>query len=806
MKVPKPHPNPLPHLHLSSWIMIVMALLFLGACARTPEPAQATTRQTTQKAMFYLPGFAEPVELTYEIVDGYAIWQGDVILGQIADGKVLQSQGIGIEGRDFRWPSRTVIFRINATDFPIGSTMRTRINTAIQHWRDNTDIEFVEQTTQSAFVEFKSGSGCSSFIGKVGGQQTIQLASGCSFGAVVHEIGHAVGLHHEHVRYDSTEHVDVLEANVQADKFEANFVIPAQGTFLDMGPYDFRSIMHYGCKDFGITVSGVKQATIVPLNPPTGVSCTATGMNLIGQRVGLSPGDIAAVKLLYAQPELIYSQNTSGITDSVETGDKMGKAVATGDFNGDNIDDIAIGVPEEDIDSTSDAGAVHVFYGRSSSTFNTATDQFWHQDVSGVQGAAETGDHFGSALAAGDFNNDGRDDLAIGIPDEDNDSTNQNDSGAIIVLYGTASGLSDTNNQFWSQNASGISGSSEAGDRFGAALAAGDFNGNGFDDLAIGVPNEDIEGQGAGGLFTDGNAGSVNVIYGSANRLSSAGNQGWTQDSSGILDETEGEDQFGFSLAAGDFNNDGRDDLAIGIPFEDFGTAVLDNDSGAVAVLYGGSSGVSSTDQFWTQDSSGIKDETEGGDRFGAALAAADFNGDGRDDLAIGIPNEDIGGVLDGDAGAVAVLYGSTSGVSDTDDLWSQDSSNVQDETEGGDQFGFALAAADFNGDNRADLAIGVPGEDVGSLLNGDAGAVNMLFGKTSGLSSSMNQFWHQDTSSVSGVAEGNDQFGFALAAGDFNGDTIADLAIGVPFEDDGSVFDSGALNVINNFADHNPF
>jgi hypothetical protein len=789
--------------------LLITSLLVFTACQTAPQP-EPTGTSGVSKRIFYLPGFAEPVELSYEIVDGYAIWQGDIILGKVENGQVIDSQAIGIEGREFRWPNRTVLFKINATNFPAGSAMRATINSAIQHWRDNTDIEFVETTaTTGSFVEFVSGTGCASFVGKRATPQVIILASGCGFGTVVHEIGHAVGLHHENVRYDGFEHVNVIKANVQPDKFAANFVVPPQGTFLDVGSYDFRSIMHYGCKDFGIFVDGVKQDTIVPINPPAGVSCTATGMNKIGQRVGLSPGDIAAVKLLYAQPELIYSQNTSGIADSVEAGDNMGKALATGDFNGDGRDDVAIGVPNESISGVTGAGAVHVFYGRSASTFNTATDQFWHQDVPGVQGAAETNDHFGAALAAGDFNKDGFDDLAIGIPDEDSPSTVSN-SGAVIVLYGTASGLSATNNQFWGQNATGIADTSESGDRFGAALAVGDFNGNGFDDLAIGVPGEDIENTFP--FPTDFDAGSVHVIYGSSSRLTSTGSQRWTQDSSGILDETEIGDQFGFSLAAGDFNGDGRDDLAVGIPFEDFGTAILDNDSGAVAVLYGSSTGVSSTDQFWTQDSSGIADETEGGDNFGFSVAAGDFNGDGRDDLAIGVPSEDLG--IDIDTGLVHVIYGTTSNLSSTNSqIWTQDSSNtvnnndtnvtaaIQDTTESGDRFGYALTAADFNNDNRDDLAIGVPGEDIAG--NSDAGAVNVIFGKRSGLNASMNQLWHQGISSVPGILENGDQFGYALAAGDFNGDSFSDLIVGIPFENDGSVSDSGAVNVINNFGDH---
>jgi hypothetical protein len=156
-------------------------------------------------------------------------------------------------------------------------------------------------------------------------------------------------------------------------------------------------------------------------------------------------------------------------------------------------------------------------------------DQLWDQNRSGVEDIAEAGDHFGSALAVGDFDQDGFADLAIGVPDEDVGSVV--DAGAVNVLYGTRTNLTATSDQIWHQNRSAVEDTSEAGDRFGTALTAGDFDGDGFADLAVGVPDEDA------GAIVD--AGAVNVLYGTATNLSAANDQIWTQDSPGVEDQAE---------------------------------------------------------------------------------------------------------------------------------------------------------------------------------------------------------------------------------------------------------------------------
>src|SRR5439155_10365720 len=184
--------------------------------------------------------------------------------------------------------------------------------------------------------------------------------------------------------------------------------------------------------------------------------------------------------------------------------------------------------------------------------------------------------------------------------------------------------------QLWTQDATDVENSAEPDDNFGAALSAGDFNGDGFLDLAIGVPGESVG--------TIGTAGAVSVLYGSAGGLQAVApnDQVWDQDTTGIRDRSEAGDGFGASLAAGDFDGNGKADLGVGVPGEDIGTLA---DGGAVAVLYGAAGGLQADapdDDYWNQNSTSVRDSAEVGDRFGGSLAAGDFDGNGRDDLGIG--------------------------------------------------------------------------------------------------------------------------------------------------------------------------
>ncbi len=483
---------------------------------------------------------------------------------------------------------------------------------------------------------------------------------------------------------------------------------------------------------------------------------------------GESVGNLAnagAVNIIYGRAgglhylnDQIWHQDSPNVEGVAEAGDRFGASLAVGDFNGDGYDDLAIGAPGEAVGDLLEAGAVNILYG-SANGLTAAGDQILHQDVNGMQEVAEAMDRFGAVLSSGDYDGDGYDDLAIGVPHEN--VGGQQDAGIVQILYGTFTGLRTTRNQIFQQGAGGMNGMAERYDFFGGALASGDFNNDGRDDLAVGAPGEDTT------LF---DVGGVNVIYGTASGLSSANNQFYTQDSSGVPDVAEAWDNFGSALAAGDFDGDGYDDLAIGSPNEDLGASGVD--AGAVHVMYGRAAiGFNPTrHQMWHQDSEWIEGAAEANDYYGATLAAGDFNGDGRDDLAIGVPGEAVGNLSD--AGAVNLMYGYASGLGYLNDrIFYQDTAGVEGVSEALDYFGATLAVGDTNNDGYADLAVGVPGENIGNIAN--AGVVQVFHGQNAyGLRTDNDTIWHQDTEWIEGVAEAGDAFG---------GDKPQSMAGGVP-------------------------
>jgi hypothetical protein len=227
------------------------------------------------------------------------------------------------------------------------------------------------------------------------------------------------------------------------------------------------------------------------------------------------------------------------VGSAAEAFDFFGTMLAAGDFNHDTFDDLAVGAPFEAVSSIVDGGAVNVLYG-SAGKLSGVGSQLFTQDSPGVGSAAEPGDLFGQALAAGDFNHDTFADLAVGASGEAVNAVTS--AGAVNVLYGSAGKLSGVGSQLFTQDSPGVGSAAEVGDLFGAALAAGDFDNDSFDDLAVGAPHE--------GVFAIAGAGAVNVLYGSGGLLAVVGSQLFTQDSPGVGSSAEAGDDFGGALAA----------------------------------------------------------------------------------------------------------------------------------------------------------------------------------------------------------------------------------------------------------------
>jgi hypothetical protein len=297
-----------------------------------------------------------------------------------------------------------------------------------------------------------------------------------------------------------------------------------------------------------------------------------------------------------------------------------------------------------------------------------------------------------TSLAAGqtvtaDFNHDGFAGLAIGASGES--VGNIVGAGAVHIIYGRARGLTAPGNQLFHQNSEGLLETARAGDSFGTALAAGDFNHDGFADLAIGVPGKTLRASGGGGVILLAlHAGVVHILYGSPSGLTAAGNQLFPEKSPGIGGGVDmAYRRFGAALAVGDFNNDHFADLAIGIPDQDF-ECILQ--AGAVQILYGRALGLSATGKQLLRQGVELRGSSEESDHFGAALAAGDFNNDGFTDLAIGVPDEDIEDLAD--AGVVHIVYGSASGMSLTgNQRFHRNKSGLHGPAEANDRFGGAF-------------------------------------------------------------------------------------------------------------------
>jgi hypothetical protein len=347
-----------------------------------------------------------------------------------------------------------------------------------------------------------------------------------------------------------------------------------------------------------------------------------------------------------------FSQNSPGVADSPEVLDHFGQVLAVGNFNGDAYDDLAISAPFEKIPPNNfiDGGVVHVLYG-SSAGLTSTNSQFIHEG-NGAEGTPAGFEEFGWSLAAGDFNHDGRDDLAIGVAE----TLTAFRQGAVYVFPGSASGLDLGADLLLHQDQPGVVDSAQISDRFGQSVAACDLNNDLFVDLVVGVPGE-------------GDGGAIQVFFGSASGITATGDLVLHQDSPGIAGNVEPDDEFGWSVACGRLNGDAYGDIAIGVPREDVSGQT---DAGAVNFIFGSATGPTSAGNYYLhQDSGGVPGATASGNEFGRALTIGDYDANGLDDISVGVPFYAVQG--NASAGAAYVLGASGGPTGSSDLLLTQD-------------------------------------------------------------------------------------------------------------------------------------
>lgn len=248
--------------------------------------------------------------IKYVVINGHAVAQGDMVLGKVfADGRLKPitkptTRGLGQNNLVDRWPDGVVPYQFDET---ITDLSKQRSLDAIQHWTSRSGIKFVERTAANEalypdFVNFEPSAGCASWVGRIGQQQAVWVSDNCTTGSIIHEIGHAIGLFHEHTRPDRDNFISVNWDNIVNGK-SFNFDVLNAG-IEQLGPYDYGSIMHYG--EFFFSDNGS-----MTIEAPDNVS--------IGQRNALSAGDAASVNTMY-QTDLSLTTNVSTTDNGVEVG------------------------------------------------------------------------------------------------------------------------------------------------------------------------------------------------------------------------------------------------------------------------------------------------------------------------------------------------------------------------------------------------------------------------------------------------------------------------------------------------------
>ena len=504
-----------------------------------------------------------------------------------------------------------------------------------------------------------------------------------------------------------------------------------------------------------------------------------------------------SVNHCYAQFDAVYDAGeldginglaVNGINPSEAAGVGVSNA---GDFNGDGIDDFIVGADFAITGVNGVTGASYIVFGDESgfpASFNLS-------DINGTNGltifGASDGDRAGIDVShAGDFNGDGIDDIIIGASGA---GAKNNEAGSSYIVFGSQQTLSNplSLSDINVSNGVVINGINTF-DSVGRSVSfAGDFNGDGIDDVIIGALGSDPSGNSY--------AGSTYVIFGHINGFDSPINLSDIDGENGLVFEGVNEaDRSGISVSyAGDVNGDGLDDVIIGARGAD---PVNTSYAGSSYVVFGGDdlpspmslSSLNGTNGFTIN---GVNQSDFVGD---SVSFAGDFNHDGIDDVMVGVRGSDPNGVSN--AGSVYVVFGRQTIFPSTIDL---DEVNgtigfVIQGIQSQGQLGYSVSeAGDVNGDGIDDIILGASNADSGGEFN--TGISYVVFGSESGLPDSIEVSSLNGDNGFSVLGAGANEFSGdpVSTAGDVNSDGIDDVIIGARAASSNGNFASGRGYVI---------
>ncbi len=397
----------------------------------------------------------------------------------------------------------------------------------------------------------------------------------------------------------------------------------------------------------------------------------------------------------------------------------------------------------------------------------------------------DAGDRTAYSGVAADFNGDGTQDLALGAPYADGPTNNRVDGGAVYVWYGPINASEDLFTTRADVEIYGVA----AGDRFGYSLAAADINGDGRTDIIAGAPYAD---RSTPTNRTD--MGKVFIIYGSAS-LPATKDLASSSANATIQGEVSN-DRIGMTLAAVDWDGNGRKDLAIGAPYAD-GFVF---DGGVVYVAKAESIGTGFIIDTFTLNVQAYILSVNDNDHLSMGIAAGDVTGDGKEDLVLGAPDADGSANNQSASGEVYVVAG-RSGANVTLDLGISTTYTALFYGESpDDRVGAGLSVARYDGDTISDILIGAPGQGAapGGPARNTAGGGYVVLGRADWTAVNRKVFPTPARLSLFGATAGNSAGQTAVMA-DYDNDATVDLLLGSPSADGptGTRTDAGSVLVL---------